>query len=31
LSINKQQLYLNKLLDISRIIHYTWTVAGDGG
>jgi len=28
---NKQQLYLNKLLDISRIIPYTWTVAGDGG
>jgi len=26
-----QQLYLNKLLDISRIIPYTWTVAGDGG
>jgi hypothetical protein len=28
---NKQQIYLNKLLDISRIIPYTWTVAGDGG
>ena len=30
-TINKQHLYLNKLLDISRIIPYTWTVAGDGG
>ena len=30
-TINNQELYLNKLLDISRIIPYTWTVAGDGG
>ena len=27
----KKELYLNKLLDSTRIILYTWQVAGDGG
>jgi len=30
-TINKKEVYLNKLLDSTRIIPYTWTVAGDGG